>query len=293
MHIPVLKKEVIEYLDPKPNQNFIDCTVGGGGHTSAILEKTFPNGKVLGIDRDPKQIENCGLENKELGERLILVCDNFVNLKEIVEKNNFGSVSGILMDLGMSSWHLESERGFSFMKDEPLNMRYDADETKETAKEIINEWSAEDLERIFREYGEERFSEKIAEKIIERRKRSSIQSTFQLIEIIKQAVPRWYCKGRRHCATKVFQALRIAVNLELENIEKALPQALEILERGGRFAIISFHSLEDRMIKNFFREKKKEGVVEIITKKAVMPEFEEIKINNKSRSAKLRVAQKK
>jgi len=292
MHIPVLKKEVIEYLDPKPNENFIDCTIGGGGHAIAIMEKTGPNGKILGIDRDPKQIEICKSNAGEYKDRLIIVCDSFANLKKIIEENNFRKAQGVLMDLGMSSFHLESERGFSFQKDETLNMRYDGDEKKETAKEIVNEWSADELERIFREYGEEMFSKRIAKEIIDSRRFKEIKSTFQLIEIIRLVVPRWYCRGRRHFATKVFQALRIAVNHEFENINLALPQAIDSLKKNGRLAVISFHSIEDRIIKNFFREKKKDGVIEIITKKAVKPIFEEIKINNKSRSAKLRVAQK-
>lgn len=292
MHIPVLKKEVIEYLDPKSNENFIDCTVGEGGHAIAIMEKTGPNGKVLGIDRDLKQIENCKVNTEKYKDRLILVCDSFANLKKIIEENNFKKVQGILMDLGMSSFHLESERGFSFQKDEMLNMRYDGDEKKETAKEIVNEWNEDDLEKIFREYGEEIFSKIIAKEIVDSRRFREIKSTFQLIEIIRLAVPRWYCRGRRHFATKVFQALRIAANHEFENIKLALPQAVEVLEKSGRLAVISFHSIEDRIIKNFFRDKKREGVIEIITKKAVKPIFEEIKINNKSRSAKLRVAQK-
>ena len=289
-HIPVLQKEVIQYLDPKPNENFIDATVGNAGHTLAILEKNGPNGKILGIDQDQKQIENCELKTKYLKKRLILACDNFANLSEIVKREKFGSVSGILFDLGMSSWHLEeSGRGFSFLKNEQLDMRYDS-RTQLTAEKIVNLWSEPDIKMILKEFGEEIMAERIARSIVEERKIAPIKTTFQLVKTIKKAVPLQYQKKRLHCATKTFQALRIAVNKELESLEKALPQAAEILLPGGKLTVISFHSLEDRIAKNFFREKAKEGVLKIITKKPVEPQQEEIKANPRSRSSKLRMA---
>ena len=261
MHIPVLQKEVIGYLDPKPNDNFIDCTIGDGGHTLTILEKTGPNGKVLGIDLD--------LRIKNLGKRVILVNDNFANLKEIVKKNKFRNVSGILIDLGISSWDLEeSGKGFSFQKQESLDMRYNS-ENQLTAEKIINFWSALEIEKILTNFGEEKFAEEIAG------------------EIIKAATPGWYHRKKIHPATKTFQALRIAVNDELNNLEKVLPQALEILKKGGRLVVISFHSLEDRIVKNFFRN------LEILTKKPVTANQVEIKANPRARSAKLRAAIKK
>ncbi len=298
MHISVLQKEVIEYLDPKPDENFIDATLGNAGHTLAILEKNGPKGKVLGIDQDLEQIENCKLKIKKdenevlIADRLILVCDNFANLKEIVKREKFGNVQGIIFDLGMSSSHLtESGRGFSFLKNEPLDMRYDGN-SKLTAEKILNYESCQEVERILREYGEENFSKKIAEKIIEARNFKPIKTTFQLVEIIKRAVPRWYEKGRIHPATRVFQALRIAVNDELDNLRRALPQAIEILKLGGKLAIVSFHSLEDRIVKNYFQEKAKENILKILTKKPVVPIKEEIKINPRSRSGRLRAAAK-
>lgn len=270
MHIPVLQKEVIEYLDPKPNENFIDCTIGEGGHSAAILERIAPRGKVLGIDRQLR------LKQKE---RLILAEDNFANLKNIIEQYKFHPVNGILFDLGMSSWHLEeSGRGFSFKKKEPLDMRYDPKEGL-TAQKIINYWSKAEIERILREYGEERRASQIAERIIETRKVRSIENTPQLRAIIE---------GARGNLAQTFQALRVAVNDELNNLDKALPQAVEILEPGGRLAVISFHSLEDRMVKNFF----KNPSFEILTKKPVTPSRAEIEINPRSRSAKLRVIRK-
>jgi 16S rRNA (cytosine1402-N4)-methyltransferase len=285
MHIPVLQKEVIEYLDPKPNENFIDCTVGEAGHSLAILENNGPKGKVLGIDLDKNQI----LKLKGI-ERLILANDNFNNLKEIVKKEKFNSVSGILFDLGMSSGHLEeSGRGFSFLKKEPLDMRYDL-ENPLTAEKILNYWSESEMERILKEFGEERFSSQIAREIVEQRKVRPIKNTVQLIEILKKAIPYKYQHQRIHFATRTFQALRISVNNELNNLKQVLPRAAEILKPGGRLLIISFHSLEDRIVKNFFKERSAVGELKILTKKPIGPGQQEIKINPRSRSAKLRAA---
>jgi len=301
MHIPVLKKEVIDYLDPKPDENFIDATLGNAGHALAILEKNGPKGKVLGIDQDPEQIKNLALRQRGKGEdeslaliadRLILVNDNFANLKEIAERENMKDVAGIIFDLGMSSWHLEGlGRGFSFLKEEPLDMRY-GDNSRLSAEKILNYESYQEIERILREYGEERFSRKIAERIIEIRRVRPIKTTSQLVEIIKEAVPQGYQHQKIHYATRTFQAIRIAVNEELENLRKALPQAVEILKCKGKIVLISFHSLEDRIVKNFFRERAKENILTIITKKPVISTKEEIRINPRSRSAKLRAAAK-
>lgn len=286
VHVPVLVNEVLKYLNPKPGENFVDCTFGEGGHTRKILEKNAP-GKVLGIEIDPqlyKELINLGIE------RLILVNDSFVNLKRIVEEN-LTRVSGILFDLGLSSWHLEkSGRGFSFSKNEPLNMRYCPSDL--TAEKIVNEWPKSEIEKILKKYGEERFARKISEEIVRARKLKSIKTTFDLIEIVRRATPSWYHHKRIHFATKTFQALRIVVNDELENLKKALPQALEVLDKGGRLVVISFHSLEDRIVKNFFREKEKEQLLKILTKKPVGPSLEEIVQNPRSRSARLRAAEK-
>lgn len=285
MHIPVLQKEVIEYLNPKPNENFIDCTIGEGGHTLAILEKNGPEGKVLGIEFDAQLYKK--LLESDIN-RLVLINDSYINLEKIVKKERFQLVSGILFDLGLSSWHLDkSGRGFSFLRDEPLDMRYNPGSPL-TAGKILNDWSEKEIEKILKEYGEERrFVRRIAKEIIEARKLKPIKTTFQMVEIIKKAVTGKYERGRIHPATRTFQALRIAVNDELSNLEKALPQALEILEKGGRLAVISFHSLEDRIVKNFFRQNLK-----ILTKKPIRPSPEEIKLNPRSRSAKLRVGEK-
>ncbi|MBD3208140.1 MAG: 16S rRNA (cytosine(1402)-N(4))-methyltransferase RsmH [Candidatus Nealsonbacteria bacterium] len=288
MHKSVLKKEVIEYLDPEPNENFVDATLGKGGHALAILEATKPEGKVLGIELTPhlyKKMKDKGID------RLIVENDSYIHLKGLVKKHNLGPVAGILFDLGFSSWHLEeSEKGFSFQRDEPLDMRYNEDFTELTASKIINEWPEEEIIKILKKYGQERFSKSITKKIAEERKTKKISTTSQLVEIIKEAVPSWYRYRKKHFATKTFQALRITVNNELKNLEQSLPQAREVLKKGGRMVVISFHSLEDKIVKNYFKENARKGFLKIITKKPVRPTKKEIIRNPRSRSAKLRAA---
>lgn len=284
IHISVLQKEVLEYLNPQTNENFIDCTLGGGGHTAAVLERNKPNGRVLGIDQSLELIQKLKTKN-----RLILVNDSFINLKDIVREYSFEPVHGILFDLGMSSWHLErSKKGFSFLRNEPLDMRYNHGNLL-TAEKIINQWSESEIELILKEYGEEKNSKRIVREIIKKR---PVKNTFQLVEIIEKAIPLKYRHNRIHFATRTFQALRIAVNDELENIKKVLPQAVEILRPKGRLVVISFHSLEDKIVKNFFREKAKENLIKILTKKPIRPLKEEIEINPRSRSGKLRAVKK-
>jgi 16S rRNA (cytosine1402-N4)-methyltransferase len=293
IHTAVLKKQVLEYLNPGQNENFVDCTIGEGGHSEDILSKTGPNGKVLGIDIDPHQISASQWLKASFQDRIILVNDSYVDLKEIVERKNFGPVSGILLDLGMSSAQLEgTQKGFSFKMDQGLDMRYNDEAGFLTAEKIVNEWPEEKIEETLKNYGEEKFSKKIAKNIVEQRKQGRIKTTFQLIEIIKDATPSSYWRGKIHYATRTFQALRIAVNDELENIKRVLPQALEILSPGGRLAVISFHSLEDRIVKNFFKKaasaKASADQVKILTKKPITASREEIRTNPRSRSAKLR-----
>jgi len=274
MHIPVLLNEIIEQIES--NKNYIDCTLGFGGHSKEILKKNGPNGKVLGIEID-KEI----FEKTIKDERLIAVNDSYVNLEKIVKKHNFKDISGILLDAGMSSYHIDlSGRGFSFNKDEPLLMKYGSGIS---AEEIVNEYSEDEIERILREYGEEKFSKKIAKKIVEERKRKRIKSTLQLVEIVRKIVPR----SKINPATRTFQAIRIEANKELENLESVLPQALKLLNRGGKLFIISFHSLEDRIVKNFIKNNQLE------LNKPIIPSEQEIKLNPRSRSAKLRIILKK
>ncbi len=303
-HIPVLLKETLNFLNPQPNQNFIDCTVGGGGHSQAILSHIAPRGKLLGIDKDKAAIEKAEKNLKKYESRYILIRDNFVNLKNIVSEYKFFNVDGILFDLGISSIQLsDKRRGFSFLFDAPLDMRMDQRNIL-TASDIINNWEEVDLIKIFRDYGEERYARKIAQAIADLRAKNPITRSLQLVEIITKIKPH---NRRIHPATKVFQALRIAVNNELENLKNILPDCLSILEKGGKIAVISFHSKEDRIVKDFFRKESKDCIcppktlvcrckhkakLKIITKKPITTTNKEIKQNLKSRSAKLRVAQK-
>jgi len=289
MHTPVLLKEVIEYLNPQPNENFIDATIGEGGHAKAILEKNKPAGKVLGIEVDPMLYQTAKNQMQDR-ERLILVNDSYVNLEKIVKEKQFQPVNGILFDLGMCSWQIEeSKRGFSYLKDEPLDMRFNPESTL-TAAEIINFWKIEDLEKIFKEYGEEKYAKRIALAIKEVRRKKRIVGTQELVEIVKKVLPKNYDDYRLHPAARTFQALRIAVNNELENLKMGLILTLKILAPQGKIIVISFHSLEDRIVKNFFRDNAKQNTLKILTKKPITSSQEEIKNNIRSRSAKLRAA---
>ena len=289
MHIPVLTKELVDLLKPRPGRNFIDCTVGSGGHTKAILEKTALRGKVLAIDQDAESIKTAKKVLRKSHNRVTFVQGNFADLLEIVEQEKFQKVRGIIFDLGYSSDQLEERgRGLSFQKTEPLDMRYNT-QIQKTAAKIVNYASRQELERILKEYGEEKFAKQIAAHIILKRRDKQIGTTTELVHIIEEAVPASYKRERIHVATRTFQALRIAVNRELENLKSALPQALESIEPGGRIGVSSFHSLEDRIVKRFFKDTEN---VEIITKKPITPSEEEIHKNPRSRSAKLRVAGK-
>jgi 16S rRNA (cytosine1402-N4)-methyltransferase len=292
MHLPVLKEKVLEIFSPKSNENYIDCTIGEGGHSFSILEKTGPNGKILGIDLNKKILERVEKLAKEKGleKRLILFEGSFSRLKEIVKKLNFQYVRGILFDLGLNDWLLrESGLGFTFLKDEPLIMRYDGKESLLCAKDILNNWPKEKIRKILFEYGQEKFASEIATEIVKERKKKKIESTFQLVEIIERAVPSFYKRKKIHFATKTFQALRIAVNDELENLKKGLSESRDVLEKGGKIIVICYHSLEDKIVKNFF---KAERSLKILTKKPITPSATEIVLNKRSRSAKLRAAEK-
>lgn len=270
VHKPVLLKEVMTLLDPKPGEFFIDGTAGGGGHTKALQERVGETGQVLAIDWE------------KTGE-------NYADLAEILEKKNLGKADGLLMDLGFSSEQIGGGRGFSFQKDEPLLMTYDP--KAEPLKQILKELTEEELRKIIREFGEERYAERIARAIYEEERKRPIETTMQLVEIIKNAVPKNYERGRIHPATRTFMALRIYANHELENLEKLLQNLEKILKSSGRAAIISFHSLEDRLVKNYFRDYAKMKKLKILTKKPIQANQEEISANPRARSAKLRAAQ--
>ncbi|MDO8443818.1 MAG: 16S rRNA (cytosine(1402)-N(4))-methyltransferase RsmH [Candidatus Azambacteria bacterium] len=288
-HVPVLLNEVMDFLAPKPNQNFIDATVGDGGHAKAILEKTSPNGKLIAIDRDIDSIIRAKSNLKEFGNRVYFINDSFGNILRIVEENGFGSANGIIFDFGMSTNQLEnSGRGFSFQKDEILDMRFDP-KNPLTAEVLVNDYSEAQLIALFNKFGEEPKAKIIARAIVASRRNQKIKTTKDLVEIIERVVKR---HGKLNPATLVFQAIRIEVNQELAEIGKALAGVPEILSSGGRAAFISFHSLEDRLIKNWSRDLNKKNIVKILNKKPITASIEEIKINPKSRSAKLRIIEK-
>jgi len=297
-HVPVLLSEVVAGLNLKKNSRVIDCTLGDAGHSEAILKCIGGKGKLMGIDADPESLLRSKKSLDQFAKQVIFVRDNFKNLKKIAKDNNFESVDAILMDLGWSTPQFkERGRGFSFENDEPLDMRY-SQAVGENASDIINQYSENDLEKIFRFYGEEKLSREIAKDIVSERMDKKIEKTADLVEIVLKAYRRKLKTDREipwvggiHPATKIFQALRIAVNSELEVIRQALPQALELLSVGGRLAVITFHSLEDRIVKQFF-VKNQNKILRIINKKPLIAGAEELKNNPSSRSAKLRIIEK-
>lgn len=287
MHTPVLLNEVLEVLNPKQGEFIVDGTAGSGGHSAEILKKIGDDGKLLSIDWDKENIENL---KKKFGDRknIILVNGNYADLREILENNDLPKADGLLIDLGFSSVQLEANRGFSFQKDEPLDMRYSVD-SELTAAEVVNSFPEKDLADIFYKYGEERMSRQIAKKIVEERRKERITTTGRLVEVVKSAMSKRYEGGRINPATRVFQALRIYVNNELGNLEKIMNDLEKVMNPGARVAIISFHSLEDRMVKIHFKEMEKNNLGEILTKKPITASEGEISENPRSRSAKLRV----
>lgn len=299
-HIPVLTKEILNYLNLKKGGVYIDCTLGGGGHSKAILEKIYPHGLLIGIDQDIEAIETAKEELKSYIDKVKLVKGNFKNLEEILSDLKTETVSGIIFDLGVSFHQLKAkERGFSFKEDSHLDMRMDL--TQEfNADILINSYSEKDLAEIFEKYGEERFSKRIARLIAIERKKKTITTTKQLADLVIRSLPRTKKRHtwRIHPATRVFQAIRIEVNQELKALEKGLNQAIRVLEDKGRICVISYHSLEDRIVKHLFKEAEREGKeqknygLKIVTKKPIKPSLEEVRDNPKARSAKLRAAEK-
>ena len=300
-HIPVLVEDVIEQLKVQPGGRYVDCTVGTGGHTAAILEKSSPGGQLLGLDADPEAIRLAQTRLQPYGGAFLLVNDNFKNLAAICARYNFRPVHGILFDLGMSSVQLDSaNQGFSFKVDAPLDMRFDPSQDL-TAADIVNTYSKPELVSIIEAYGEEPRSRQIARQILLNR---PINTTLQLAQAIEQAVGG--DRRKTHLVTRVFQALRIATNQELSCLEQALRQAADLLGLGGRIVVISYHSLEDRLVKEFFQQESKNCLcppdipicvcghtssLKIVTKKVVTPQLPEIEANSRSHSAKLRAAE--
>ena len=287
-HVPVMLDEVLRFLEPEQGGRFLDGTLGLGGHAEAILRASRPEGRLLGIERDPRNLEVAAKRLEPFGDRAVLVRDTYANAKQQAETNRFVGLTGILLDLGFSSAHIEdAARGFAFSKPGPLDMRYDQSQDLSAAV-IVNGWPKEDLAEIFRQYGEEPRAARIADAIIAARRKERILTTTQLADLVAGAIGR---HGSTHPATRVFQALRIAVNDELGELTRALPELVSLLAPNGRIVIISFQSLEDRIVKQFFKQQ--EGVtLETLTKKVVVPTDAEAEANPRARSAKLRVARR-
>jgi 16S rRNA (cytosine1402-N4)-methyltransferase len=287
VHVPVMREEVLEALNITGSGIFVDGTLGLGGHAEGILQRA-EDCTLIGIDRDDRAVAIAG---ERLGgyENVHLVQDRFSNMKSVVNGLGYDRVNGVLLDIGVSTMHLKSEgRGFSFLKDEPLDMRMDRSQDL-TAETVVNSYKEKDLADIIFLYGEERYSRRIAKSIVYNRRKQRIRLCSELAAIVEKSIRR---RGRIHPATRTFQALRIEVNRELEELPAALEAATELLDTGGRLCVLSYHSLEDRIVKNAFRSLAKEGLFNIITKKPLVPAREEQRANPSSRSAKLRVGEK-
>ncbi len=302
-HTPILKHDVAVLLSLKPGMVIVDGTLGGGGHAEAILEEIIPNGLLIGIDRDPEAIEATNIRLKRFGKNFIAVRGNYNDIEKILYEKGIHNVDGVLLDLGVSSHQLDTvERGFSYRYDAKLDMRMDPDD-KLTAKTIVNEYSESELARVIYRYGEEKFSRRIASRIVQARKNKEIETTFELVELIKDGIPAAARRKGGHPAKRTFQALRVEVNGEIEDLEETVRNIIELLNDKGHLCVIAFHSLEDRAIKHTMRElenpctcpseipycicgEKSKG--KVITKKPIRAKAEELEENPRSSSAKLR-----
>ena len=305
-HISVLLEECLEGLAIKPDGIYVDGTLGGAGHSSHIVQR-LTTGRLIGIDRDPIALEASGKRLEPYKERVTLVHSNFCEMKQVMEDLGVDGVDGILLDLGVSSPQLDDgERGFSYMADAPLDMRMNNQDSL-SAYEVVNTWSQDELKRILFDYGEERYAPRIASAICRRREEKLIETTLELVDVIRSAMPPQALREKQHPAKRSFQAIRIAVNDELGSVEKAMRDAIPLLNPGGRLAIITFHSLEDRIVKNAMAEAAKgctcppnfpvcvcgkKPIVKLISRKPIVATDEELEVNPRSRSAKLRVCEK-
>ena len=306
-HRTVLLDRTIEYLKVVPGGVYVDCTLGGGGHSLEILKRLGERGRLIGIDRDQNAIKAAGERLASFSDKAVLVHGNFRDIRRIVHGIGITAVDGVVMDLGVSSHQLDQrERGFSYMQDAPLDMRMDRQQSL-TAMEVVNTYSEADLARVISGYGEERWARRIAAFIVREREKAPIKTTGQLVDIIKAAIPASARRKGPHPAKRTFQALRIEVNDELGILERAVKDGVDLLKSGGRICVITFHSLEDRKIKNIFRELEnpctcppkapacvcgKKPVIRVVTRKPAVPDKEEIQQNPRARSAGLRVAEK-
>jgi len=306
-HISVLYDEVLHYLQPRSGGVYVDGTLGGGGHAQGILECSSPDGILLGFDRDQEALAAAGLSLAAYGSRVRLFHENYAQLPDVLVREGIESIDGMVLDVGVSSHQLDkAERGFSFQQDAPLDMRMDGSSGR-TAADLVNTLSEKELEQILWDFGEERWARRIASMIVAARNVEPVTTTARLVDLVKGAIPRARWEARLHPATRTFQALRIAVNEELQSLERGLVAGIESLEKGGRIVVISFHSLEDRIVKNVFNEFArgcicpksvprcvcgKLPVLRKLTGKPVVAGMEEIAANPRSRSAKLRAAEK-
>ncbi len=307
VHIPVLLNQTIESLNIKPGGVYVDCTLGGAGHSTEIVKRLLPDGTLIGIDQDENAIKAAGEKLAPYKEHIKLVRSNFRNLKNVILEAGFDKVDGILMDIGVSSHQIDEEdRGFSYMHDGPLDMRMDRSAAV-TAESLLNTADFQRLKEIIRDYGEEKWADRIAKFICQEREKYRIETTYQLVEIIKMAIPAAARREGGHPAKRTFQALRIAVNDELNVLETALYDAVEMLKEGGRLSVITFHSLEDRIVKNIFNKLEKpctcppqipvcvcgkEPQLKVLTKKPLIADEKELEYNSRSKSAKLRAAER-
>lgn len=306
-HIPVLFREIMEIMTPKPGEFFVDCTLGGGGHSKGFLERTSPDGLLIGIDQDDDALVAARQNLRAYDGRIMLVHSNYSNLDKILNDYAPGGVDGILFDIGVSSHQLdEAKRGFSYMQDAPLDMRMDQTQSLD-AWQVVNTYKEEDLQRILKEYGEERWAKRIARFLVEFRSKKPIDTTGELVDIIKRAIPKGAREEGSHPAKRTFQAIRIEVNDELGVLNRTIQVAANHLKKGGRLGIISFHSLEDRIVKEQFRylasdcicppelpicQCDKVSEVKILTRKPVTASPEELERNSRAKSAKFRAVEK-
>ncbi len=307
-HVSVLLNETIEQLNIKPDGIYVDGTLGGAGHAFHVCEKLSEQGRFIGIDQDKEAIAAASKRLEAFGDKVQIIKSNYVHMKEVLQELGVEKVDGIVLDLGVSSYQLDNaERGFSYREDAPLDMRMDRDQGT-SAKEIINGYSEEELFRIIKEYGEERYARNIARNICKDREEKEIETTFELVDIIRKSMPAKARNGKGHPAKRTFQAIRIECNQELEVLRQALDSMVDLLKEDGRLCIITFHSLEDRMVKNSFRKNEnpctcppsfpvcvcgKESKGKVVTRKPILPTEEELENNSRSKSAKLRVFERK
>lgn len=306
-HRSVLLEETIEGLQIRKDGIYVDGTLGGGGHTLEICKRLGEKGSIVGIDQDQAAVRAASIRLKDFGEKVTIVWSNYCDMKSVLQQLQIDKVDGIILDLGVSSYQLDTaERGFSYREDAPLDMRMDTRQEK-TARDIVNGYSETELFRVIRDYGEEKFARNIAKNIVERREKAPICTTGELTDIVRSSIPMKFQKKGGHPAKRIFQAIRIELNKELEVLRESLDDMIELLNPGGRLCIITFHSLEDRIVKNAFRKNEDPCICppdfpvcvcgrtsrgKVITRKPILPSSEEMEENSRSKSAKLRIFQK-